>query len=73
MTDLITVFRMTELSARTRANIIIKLGQAKNYQYSSNFTEPIVVELVTLLDPEHPILKEEHYLKYNPPSSRGKG
>jgi len=54
---------MSELSAQTRAKVIIRLGQAINYQYAANATEPLVYELVKILDPENPILKDEHYLK----------
>lgn len=56
---------MTELDPKTRARVIIKLGHAINYQYSSNMSEPIVFELVSILDPENPILKDENYLRYN--------
>jgi hypothetical protein len=46
------------------ANIIVKLGCAINDQYAMNITEPLVIELVYHLDPEHEIFKNEHYLKY---------
>lgn len=63
MKDLIDVFKMDEISVDTRASIIIKLGTAINYQYGHNLTEPLVYELVSLLNPEHPILKDADFLK----------
>lgn len=65
MKSIIEVFRMDEISKKTRAMIIIKLGQAINYQYSANVTESLIFELVSILDPENKILKEEHYLKFS--------
>jgi hypothetical protein len=62
MKNLIEVFRMEEISKVTRANLIVKLGEAINYQYASNVTEPVVYELVTLLYPEHEILKKKNFL-----------
>ena len=64
MRSIIEVFRMTEISKNTRANIIVKLGRAINDQYAMNVTEPLVAELVYQLNPEHEILKDEHYLKH---------
>ena len=61
MKDLIEVFRMTEIDSKVRARIIIKLGSAINHEYASNITEPLVFELVSILDSENPILKEDHY------------
>lgn len=63
MKELIDVFRMNEIDPKTRARIIIKLGKAINYEYGSNLTEGIVFELVSILDPENEILKEERYSK----------
>lgn len=63
MEALIQVFRMTEVNAQTRAKIIIRLGQAINDKMAMNITEPLVYELVKELDPENPILTDEHYLK----------
>jgi len=54
---------MTEIAPETRAKIIIKLGNAINYQYGANITEGIVFELVSILEPDNEILKNEHYLK----------
>lgn len=65
MKELIEVFRMNEIAAKTRARIIIKLGIAINDQQGRNITEPIVYELVQILDPENEILKKEHYLRFN--------
>lgn len=61
MKELIEVFRMTEISAKTRAKIIIKLGRAINWENGSNLTEGIVFELVSILDPENEILKNDYY------------
>lgn len=63
MKELIEVFRMTEIPSKIRANIIIKLGTAINFEYASNITEPIVFELVTQLDPENKILLDESFLR----------
>lgn len=63
MKSIIEVFRMEEVSKETRVKIIIKLGHAINYEYGANITEGIVFELVSILDPENPILKDERYLK----------
>lgn len=52
MNELITVFRMTELSPETRIRVILKLGELINYKYGSNISEPIVAELVHLLKVE---------------------
>lgn len=62
MKALIEVFRMTELDQKTRAKVIIKLGDAINYQFGSNITEPIVFELVSILDPENEVLKIDRYM-----------
>jgi hypothetical protein len=64
MESLIEVFRMTEVSNKVRANIIVKLGIAINDQYAMNITQPLVAELVYQLDPEHEIFKNEMYLKH---------
>lgn len=63
MKSIIDVFRMNEISPETRARIIIKLGNAINYQYGANVTECIVFELVSILDPENTILNDERYSK----------
>ena len=63
MKELIEVFRMTEISPDTRAKLIIKIGTAINHQYASNITEPIVFELVTMLDPQNEILKDKNFLR----------
>jgi hypothetical protein len=61
MKDLIEVFRMEEISLKTRASIIIKLGTAINAVHCMNITEPVVFELVKLLDPKNDILTQERY------------
>jgi len=63
MKSLIDVFRMDEIDPKTRAKIIIRLGAAINDQYMRNITEPLVYELVSILDPENTILKDENYLR----------
>lgn len=65
MRELIEVFRMTEIKPETRAKIIIKLGRAINDQFAMNITEPLVYELVLLLDPDNSILENEHYSKFS--------
>jgi len=64
MKEIIEVFRMNEISKKTRAKIIIKLGVLINNQYASNITEPLIYELVKELDPQNEILKNEHYTRY---------
>ena len=63
MKEIIEIFRMTEIDSKIRARIIIKLGRAINDQMGMNITEPIVYELVKLLDKENDILSDEHYIK----------
>lgn len=63
MKEIIEVFRMNEINPKTRAKIIIKLGRAINDQFGMNITEPIVYELIKLLDSENKILSDEHYIK----------
>ncbi|NDV93493.1 hypothetical protein D0T84_00985 [Dysgonomonas sp. 521] len=64
MKSIIDVFRMNEIESKTRAKIIIKLGNAINYQYAANITEGLVFELVSILDPDNDILKDERYLNH---------
>lgn len=61
MRELIEVFKMEEIPSKIRANIIVQLGDIINNKYASNVTEPIVFELVSLLDKENTILKNPHY------------
>ena len=63
ITTLIDIFRMNEISSKVRANLIIKLGNAMNHEMGSNITEPIVYELVLILDKNNKILTNDHYLK----------
>ena len=65
MKDLIDVFRMDEVDPKIRARIIIKLGNAINYTYGANITEPIVHELVSLLDPDNEEIQDARYAKPN--------
>jgi len=62
MKELIDIFRMKELEPKTRAKIIIKLGTAINNMYERNITEPLVFELVSILDPDNAILKDEYWI-----------
>ena len=64
ISSLIGVFRMQEVSKEVRANIIVKLGTMVNDTFASNITEPLVVELVQLLVPNHEIFSNPHYQKY---------
>lgn len=64
MKSLIDVFRMEEVSKEVRAQLIIDLGFAINHQYGANLTEPLVYELVKILEPEHKIISASHYLQY---------
>ena len=64
MKELIEVFRMSEVSAATRCRIIIRLGEAINYQHEANITEALVYELVKQLDPENKEVENEHYLHF---------
>ncbi len=61
MKEIIEVYKMSEIDAKKRASIIIKLGTALNHQFGMNWTEAIVFELVSLLDSKNPILDEERY------------
>lgn len=60
MKDLIEVFRMDELDKKTRARVIIKLGDVINYSHGANIAEDIVYELVMILDPENEVIKERN-------------
>jgi hypothetical protein len=61
MKELIEIFRMTEISAETRARLIIKLGNSINFQFGNNLTEPVVFELVSILDPSNPLLSDKDF------------
>ena len=63
MQAIIDIFRMTEVSPKIRAKIIIKLGRAINDEMGMNITEPLVCELVSLLDNENDIFSDEHYVR----------
>ena len=60
MQTLIDVFRMKEVSPKIRAKIIIQLGSAINFQWRLNISEGLVYELVSQLDPENDILKDDY-------------
>lgn len=61
MEELIQVFRMNEVSIEVRCRLIIKLGIAINFKYGTNITEPLVYELVKLLDPNNKEVETEHF------------
>ncbi len=61
---LIDVFKMDAVEPKTRAKVIIQLGCAINYEFGANATEPLVYELVKILDPENPVLKKEMYTRH---------
>ena len=61
---LIDVFKMDDLSIQTRVRLLKKLGIAINDQMGMNITEPIVYELVRILDKDNPLLREAHYVKF---------
>lgn len=63
MKEIIEVFRMIELSPKIRTSIIIKIGRLVNDEHGANITEPLVYELVKILEPENPILSDEHYMR----------
>lgn len=69
MKELIEVFRMNEIAPKTRAAIIIKLGNGINDTMGMNITEPIVIELVKLLDPENETIKNDHYARFITPTT----
>jgi len=73
MDSIIAVFRMNEINPKTRASVIIKLGRAINDQFGMNITEPLVYELVKQLDPENPILTDEHYFRLAQPKTKKGG
>jgi hypothetical protein len=63
MNSLVEIFRMHEISPKIRANIIVQLGLAINDQHGANLTEPLVYELVKLLDENHKILTNKYYVE----------
>jgi hypothetical protein len=63
MKDIIDVFRMEEINKKTRIKIIIQLGKSINNALGGNFTEGLVYELVSHLDPNHEILSNKFYRK----------
>lgn len=64
MQAIIDIYRMTEISPKVRARIIISLGTAINCQLSDDITQELVYELVKTLDPDNKILTDEYYLRY---------
>jgi hypothetical protein len=64
MQAIIDVFKMEEVSVKSRVKIIKELGKTLNYQFSSNVTEALVYELVLALDPDNEIKSDKHYLHF---------
>lgn len=49
MNDLITIFNMAQLPVNTRINILYKLKEVINHQYSANVVDELVFELIDVL------------------------
>jgi myosin-crossreactive antigen len=49
MSSIMDVFNMNKVTAKTRAKLLIKLGQAVNNENQSNITNGLVKELIDLL------------------------
>jgi hypothetical protein len=64
MNALIEVYRMDEVSVKTRIRLLKKLSTAINFQYGANVTEELVIELILLLDKNYSFQNDEHLLKY---------
>ncbi len=64
MKELFEVFRMDSLSTHVRIRVILKLGELINREFGSNVTEPIVYELVKILDPNNKDVETDHYLRH---------
>lgn len=47
---LIDVYKMTEVSVEARIRLLHALGEIVNYELGTNATEPLVAELVDLLN-----------------------
>lgn len=63
MKEMIEIFKMDLIEPKIRANIIIALGKALNDEKEMNITQPLVYQLVKLLDKDNRILTDEHYLR----------
>lgn len=63
MKSLIEVFKMDVIPKKQRVDVIIKLGRAINNQYGMSLTEPLVYELVKILDPQNELLQDEEFIK----------
>jgi len=63
MKELIDVFKMDVLPGNIRARVIIKLGRAIDNEHGMSLTGPIVFELVSILDPQNELLKDEDFIK----------
>lgn len=57
MEELITIYKMDDIKIDTRINLLIKVGDLINYKYASNVTEPVVIELIKLLNPDYDFSK----------------
>ncbi len=75
ISSLIEVYRMNEIAPVTRANVIVKLGEAINNALGGNITEPLVFELINLMIGESDYTPEvkrfmAHYSNLNVPGDR---
>jgi len=61
---LFDIYRASEIKPETRISLIKKMGGAINNSVGMNLTEPLVYELVLLLDANDPIKDDEHYRKF---------
>jgi hypothetical protein len=50
MEELIAIYKMDEIKVETRIKLLIKIGELINFKYASNVTEPLIIELIMLLD-----------------------
>lgn len=62
MNDMISIFSMNGIDNKVKAKIIIELGKIINYKYGVNITEPLVCELVEILDPLNEIFKDDTFI-----------
>lgn len=73
MKAIIDVFRMSEISPDKRIDVLLKLGDAINYEHAANVTEPLVYELVKILNPNHSILNDESFKRHAGVNTQNKG
>lgn len=49
MKEILEIFKAPELSPEAKIKVIKKLGEALNFEMGTNWTEPVVDELVEIL------------------------